>query len=928
MWRKRLAAVMVVLLLAMIVAPLTNGVVEAELRSKQEDNHEYIVKWLYAPIHPSDGYRVLEHDEKLKVSLIKLYSSSDNYVLERLQRDPNVDYIEKNASVTIHANNTTFDTSQQYYLDITGLRVARDLVEHNTDLTIAVLDTGVDLTHPDLVGNLVTGQNMFDNKKPPQDDHGHGTMVAGIIASTGKDRSGYEGILPKVNIMPIKVMLADGRGDSLKVSQGIRYAVDNGADIISLSLADILYSKKMREEVEYAESKGVLVVAVTGNGGNRVEYPAAYPTVLAVGAIDQYGNTAAYSNYGPEVDVVAPGSRIYAPKLGGGYITSTGTSMAGPQVVGLAALIMSKYPDYTPADIRNLIRYSADDIGTMNWNQWTGYGKINAINALILPMPADIFEPNGSAVQAKVAPLGKQVDAKLTDGNDKDWYKITVPYDGKLRLDWKRNTANRTTFIKVALLDEAMNEVASNSSRNNAGFEAVVNKGTYFIRVEAASTLSSDGLSYSLISSFRIYDDMYGNNDTAATAYPISLTQKELIGTLSKDFEEDWFEFNIPVEGEFSFEVYTDTLSLDPIVTIIRPNGQRLVFDDTGFRTGNREKGENIKVTPGKLRVGIRNYYEQATNGEYTFEWDYKPEIVDIHEPNNSIFAAKQIKLNEPVYGFIASVADYDYFKFTVAEEGLYQVEGANFPAKVRPSMSLYNPKYERIAILQLKDNETSFRHQVWLSKGTYFVRLDARTKFTDQLYSLMVSKQDSAFKDLGNNWARESINRLVGLGVISGYSDKTFRPSNNITRAEFVHLLVKSTGVKSSTGTLPFTDVKSNYWARDSILAAYQKGLITGYQDNTFRPEDTITRSEMVAMLARGLEQKPVQNSNQLRANGQLAVQKFKDINNTTWYTDALSILLQLDMITGYQDGSFRPAAKSSRAEVAVMLERIWYAR
>ncbi len=926
MWRNRLAIVMVVLLLVTLVAPISGWITEAEPLGN-EDNREYIVKWLYTPITPGDGYQVVEHDEKLKVSLIKVYTLTAGYVLERLQRDPNVEYIEKNASITIHANTMTFDTEQQYYLDLTGLRVARDLVEHNTDLTIAVLDTGVDLTHPDLVGNLVIGQNMFDSKKPPQDDHGHGTMVAGIIASTGKDRNGYEGILPKVNIMPIKVVLANGRGDSLKVSQGIRYAVDNGADIISLSLADILYSKKMREEVDYAEEKGVLVVAVTGNNGNSVRYPAAYPTVLAVGAVDQYDNQANYSNYGPEVDVVAPGSRIFAPQLGGGYATSTGTSMAGPQVVGLAALIMSKYPEYTPADVRNLIRYSANDVGTSNWNQWLGYGRINAVNAMVLPLPADIYEPNNTADLAKVAPLGKQVDAKLTDSNDKDWYKVIVPYDGKLRLDWKRPTTNNTTMIKVTLFNDQMTEVASYTSRFNSNLEAKVIKGNYIVRIEAINSIGASGLHYSLTSTFRIYDDIFGNNNTANTAYPISLTQRELKGTLSRDLEEDWFEFNIPIEGNFSFTVFTDILSIDPIVTIIRPNGQRSVFDNTGFENGNVET-EQFQVTPGKLKIGIRNFYEQATNGEYTLQWEYKPEVVDIYEPNNSIFAAKQLKLNEPVYGYIASVADYDYFKFTVAEEGLYEIEGTNFPAKVRPSMSLYNPKYERIGITSLKDSETSFKHQAWLAKGTYFIRLDARTKFNDQLYALTVSKQNSAFKDLGNHWARESINRLAGLGVISGYEDKTFRPNNNITRAEFVHLLVKSVGVKSTSGTHPFTDVKSNYWARDSILAAYQGGLVTGYPDNTFRPEDPITRSEMVAILVRGLEQKPVQNSNKLRVNGQLAVQRFKDINNVSWYTDALSILLQLEMITGFEDGSFRPTVNTSRGEVATMLERIWYAK
>lgn len=926
LFKKSIAALLVMILfVTMGLSPIaSNSVTAAGLDGKSAiENQEYIVKWIYSPIADGYDYRVIEHDPRLKVSLIQILSPYKGPVIERLQLDPNVEYVEKNVEMSIHADpNITIDTKQQYYLDTTGLRAARNLVALNKDLTIAILDTGVDLTHPDLIDNLVIGTNLIDSKKAPQDDQGHGTMVAGIIASTGKDRTGYEGILPNTNIMPIKVMASDGRGDALKVSQGIRYAVDNGADIISLSLADVVYSKKMKEEVEYAEEKGVLVVAVTGNGGNPVGYPAAYPTVLSVGAVDQSDKFASYSNYGPEVDVVAPGTQILAPQLGGGYGASTGTSMAGPQVVGLAALIMSKYPEYTPAQIRNLIRYSAKTVGTADWNAKTGYGRIDAIAALMLNLPDDMYEPNDTATQAKVAPLGKQVNAKLSSINDKDWYKVDVAYDGKLRVDWTRPTSNRTTAIKVTIYDSMQKELTSFSSRDNSSLEANVKQGSYFIKTEAVGVLTG-ALDYSLISSFRIYDDAYGNNHTPDTAYVVPVTQKQLIGTLARDLEEDWFEINIPIEGEFSLEVFADNYSIDTVVTVIRPNGQRTVIDKASF--GGTESS-TLALKAGKLRIGIRNYYEHATNGEYTLQWNYQPSVIDAHEPNNSIYTAKTIRINEPVYGYIASLADYDYFKFTVAEEGLYQVEGDNFPVKVRPSMSLYNPSYERIALVQLRENDTRFKHQVWLEKGTYFVRIDARSRFTDQLYSLHVTKVAAAFKDLANNWARESINRLASIGVINGYEDKTFRPNAAISRAEFAHLLVKSLELRSSSGTMPFTDVKSNYWARESIMIAYQQGIVTGYDDKTFRPEAQISRSEMVAMLVRGLALKPVQNSNRVQPNGQLAVQKFSDIKNTSWYTNDLSILLQLSLLTGFEDGTFRPNANTSRAEVATMLERIWY--
>lgn len=925
--RKRIVFILLVLLLVATnsMSFASNNVVYTQTLEQLEKSQEYIVKWRYAPIADADEYVVLEHDHTIRVSLIKVLSTDARRVIEQLQQSSNVEYIELNTRLEIQVNTTTFDTKDQYYLDQTRLRDARNLVEINTDLTIAVLDTGVDLSHPDLIGNLVTGVNLIDSKKTPQDDHGHGTMVAGIIAATGK--YGYEGILPKINIMPVKVMHANGSGDSLTVSKGVRYAVDNGADIIALSLADFNYSKKLAEEMAYAESKNVLVVAATGNGGNPVQYPAAYPTVLAVGAVDQQDRVAAYSNFGQQVDVVAPGTSIYSLKLGGGYRSSTGTSMAGPQVVGLAALILSKYPDYTPAQVRNLLRYATSDIGTMNWNEKTGYGRIDAIAALLAPLPADIYEPNNSAAEAKVAPLGKQVNAALNATNDIDWFTITVPYDGNLRIDWQRDTSSPTTSLRMTLYDAQMVEISTFSSRLDAYLAANVKKGTYRVKIEVLGPLVNTGLQYSFTSSFRIYDDAYGNNHSSATAFAVPITQGELSGTLSKDYEEDWFAFHIPIEGEFSYMLYTDTPSIDTVVTVIKPNNQRTVTDKSGFQNGNVEQ-DTFQVSEGTLLIGIRNYYEQATNGIYTLQWNYRPEMVDNNEPNNSLFAATTLKLKQPVYGYIASIADYDYFKFTVEEEGIYQVAGSNFPAKVRPSMSLYNAKYERIAIVSLKDNETQFSHQSWLTKGTYFIRIDARTKFTNQLYSLMVEKVDTLFRDLSNHWAQDSINHLASIGVIKGYEDKTFRPNNAITRAEFVHLLVKSLGITSATNVnvLPFTDVTDTYWARDSIRIAYFSGLVTGYENNTFRPEGVISRSEMVAMLARGLDLKPVGNSSSIRPNGQLAVQKFTDINQTNWYTDALSVLQQLDMINGFNDGTFRPNANTSRAEAATMLARIWF--
>lgn len=916
---KRVVWLLICSLLTMIAAPLVHQdyAYASVSIDKSVVEQDFIVKWNYSPLPFHDEYVILQQDPILKASLIRIYGQDINHVIQRLLRDPNIEYIEKNSYGKIQTSSDSKVSGLPYYMEFTGMNSAKELIEVNPDLTIAILDTGVDFNHPDLSPYLLPGINFVNKNKPPQDDHGHGTMVAGVIVQ----------ILQNVQILPVKVMGADGRGDAMTVSQGIRYAVDNGADIISISLADFNYSKKMLEEVAYAEEKGVVVIAVTGNGGYQVGYPAAYPTVLAVGAVDENGKPAAYSNRGQEVDVAAPGTKIYTTKLGGGYTTSTGTSMAGPQVVSLAALILSKYPDYTPAQVRDLIRYTSRDVGVAKWNEQTGYGVIDAVLALMLTLPNDIHELNNSSATAAPAPLGKQLHGVIDSAEDKDWFKINVPNPGTLKINWARTGSNRTTNMKITVYDAQLVEVKAFSSRFNGSMDVSVKKGTYFVRIEAIGTLEGT-IHYSLTNSFRIYDDAFGNNHSSSRAYSVPLTQNKLVGTLNTDFEEDWFEFNLPLEGTFSFVVSSSTYALDPVVTVIRPNGQRSTFDRTGFSNGNVEQGE-FTVTEGRLKIGIRNYYDQATNGEYYFEWKYDPIIVDPNEPNNSMYSATSLGLNELTYGYIGSVVDYDYFKINVTKEGLYQFQGSNFPQGVQPSFHIYNSKFQRIVQLSTSATATGFTHQVWLTPGTYYLRIDAKKSFTDRLYTFQFTSVDVAFRDIANHWAQASINKLAGTGIITGYEDKTFKPNQQITRAEFVHLLVKSLGLKStSTAAVPFTDVKHNYWARESIQIAYHNGLITGYSDRTFRPNDPITRSEMVSILVRGLKLQPVSGSDKITANARVATQKFKDVKRQDWYAGDLSILVQLNFIQGFEDGTFRPTANTSRAEVATMLERIWYSK
>ncbi len=213
---------------------------------------------------------------------------------------------------------------------------------------VAIIDTGVDCAHPDLKCNLADGANMTNSSTPPIDDNGHGTHVAGIIAGQGKD-GGVFGVAPQVTIIPVKVLNADGSGNLSDVVSGIYWAMTHGARVINMSLGAPTSATALEQAVHKAYQAGVVIVAAAGNdgenasrsGGNStVDYPGAYPWVIAVAASDRSDHIAPFSSFGPAVDITAPGDGILST-VPNGYEKMSGTSMASPHIAGVAALAVA-----------------------------------------------------------------------------------------------------------------------------------------------------------------------------------------------------------------------------------------------------------------------------------------------------------------------------------------------------------------------------------------------------------------------------------------------------------------------------------------------------------------------------------------------------------------------------------------------------------
>jgi len=350
------------------------------------------------------GYEVIEltpgqSAEEAKIQLQKSSAFSEvwfNYKVRITETTPNDEYFKYQYPLK---NTGQFVDSNKTYSGATGADIKAtdgwDWATGSESLVIAVIDTGVASGHEDLQNKMVSGYNFVANSTQTQDDNGHGTFVASVAAAETNNSKGMAGICWKAKIMPLKTMDSKGEGDYYQLALAIRYAAEHGAKVLNMSLGGEDDTPYLKEACQYAVSKGCVLVASTGNDHAQVLFPAAYDDYcLAVGATDANDQVAPFSNFGPEVDVAAPGVWIvgafFNPKDPTDlrhYAYGDGTSFSAPFVSGAAALLLSYKPALTPAQVMNIIRYTADDVNKTTYpgkDAYMGYGRIN-LKTLLSP---------------------------------------------------------------------------------------------------------------------------------------------------------------------------------------------------------------------------------------------------------------------------------------------------------------------------------------------------------------------------------------------------------------------------------------------------------------------------------------------------------------------------------------------------------------
>ncbi|MGD8190297.1 S8 family peptidase [Brevibacillus ginsengisoli] len=791
-------------------------------------------------------------------------------------------------------------------------------VRTSSSVIIAVLDSGVNVNHPDLKDNLLPGINLDPDSRSYMDNNGHGTMTTGILAAKGNNGIGVSGVLWDAKVLPIKVLDRNGTTVVNILAQGIRVAVDHKAKVILMSVSNLTPSKALEDAVNYAESRGVVLVAASGNEGSQVAYPGAYPTVISVGAVNEKNIPIYQSNYGNELKIMAPGWNIFTTKMGGSYGTVKGTSAAAPQVAAAAAMILSEHPNYSPLDVRQLLYYTATHLGGKSWDPKTGYGLLNVNIAVRTSVPDDISEPNNSRSTAKAFPIETQLRAVLNARDTVDWYYTDIPYEGKLTLESRVQTNSDAPLAATFYQD---GDTPVTYYLGNGSTTVSVNPGRYYIKFVRSDQMGN--FSYTLTSRFTMAPDRYEYNDDQKLASPLPPGNRvSVVGNFHKPNDMDWFSYYVRDYGKLNVTLSVDNLRADPVLYITKGN-QFVDKSDDGERLDPTEKS-SLDVSPGKYFMRVSDYSGNQITGTYRLDVDYTPERKDLNEPNDTYRLATKLGSGTLMTGTFPTRADVDWFSFQLSTDSYITIQAPYIPVKSGVQLALYSERgfdyalfYEdEVAQLSAK-NKTILGWK--LPKGTYYIRLTNSNPFKYDTYRIVVKREPlyNGYRDISTHWAKADISYLSSLGIVKGYSDYTFKPNQAITRAQFSSLLIRSlnrNGIyPSRSSTNPFMDLRSSHWAYNDMLKAYKMGILKGYPNERIKPDQYITRAEMAVMVARAKDLYTYSRD----------YSSFIDVKASHWASPAIESLYSHSWVKGDNYSRFHPNANATRAEMVVLLRR-----
>jgi len=459
-------------------------------------------------INKANGVTIRRKIPRIEVHCLKIPpTKSLAETLEHYKNNPKVEYAEPDyiRQASIVPNDPSY--SSQWALPKISAPQGWNITTGSSSVTIAVLDTGIDYSHPDLSakmwlnadeipdnsldddGNGYVDDNkgwnfLYPGNNNPLDDNGHGTHVAGIAAAATNNLTGIAGVSWGARLMPLRVLDSFGYGYDSDVAEAIAYAVNNGAKVINLSLGGSSSSDTLLDAVNDAWGSGCVIAAAAGNSGSSIPwYPAAYDNCISVAATDSNDSKASFSNFGSTIDIAAPGVDILSTYWDThdwhNYLSLDGTSMATPHVAGLASLLFSQDSGIINSQVRSLIENNADDLGSLGWDQYFGNGRINLYQSLLAgditppSIPTGLIAQPGDVGDTRVELTWNSNSEPDLAGynlyrsqNDINYSKINAGLITATGYTDNSVTAGTTYYYKLSALDIGDNESSLTGSQS------------------------------------------------------------------------------------------------------------------------------------------------------------------------------------------------------------------------------------------------------------------------------------------------------------------------------------------------------------------------------------------------------------------------------------------------------------------------------
>lgn len=772
-----------------------------------------------------------------------------------------------------------------------------ETIPYLDEIIVAVIDTGVNVNHPDL--NIMSeGYDFLDNDDDPTDYASHGTHVAGIIgAKKNLGSDNVVGIAPGVKILPLKVFSDSGSSSYVAMIKAIDYAIEMDADVINISMGNVDIDD-VRQAVERAEAAGVVVVAAVGNFSNHwvngsvyherysgkdsytynMMFPAANETVLAVGAISKNRSTdevaiADYSNVGSVIDGVYRGVDVLAPGSGiksTNYTSFTsarnksGTSMAAPHVSGMVALLLAKYPDLTPAEVRAIIRKTAYDPGIVVPDHYSAQDRFDAIGNGIIDINAAL---NFSPLNA----MGIVEDASLIFDPMKYNYLVNVDR-GVDRLNF---TCDAMVGSKFYYRGQTYDDICDMDIKLtgeisviefDVAFKGALRKYKFFVR--------------------------YKQPDIKTRIQKIDVVTPLLNPAYSKSNKNHYIRIS-PEASFLEFKIDTKD-DKDEIALVTSDSVGAYIYNENDKLPLVLEDKTTVVGVMIRDGSGIETTYLMAFIKEKPKapSAPYNPSEPVVVTPVVSIALDTDAVVLD--YGMNAEEAYKSYdFRATVS--------GAD---KGDVVWSLDDDRYVSVdpkGLVTVKDDLPD-------GLGDFSVRLKVQS-----VIGGAVAEADILFIEKTPLGSVEFI-----APYISGYEDNTFRPKNSITRAEVATIFSKIMRLNIiNSGQQKFTDVASDHWVYPYVQSLYRTGIFSGYEDGTFKPDAPMKRSEIAQVFSNYWDYYDLEVTSSHVIN-------IPDVHDDHWAADAIHRLYNTRVFTGYLNNAYRPGDDTIREELVYMVNKL----